>query len=117
MATVYCKKIDANQVGFYLRVKGKDFFLCKQRYYKSLWDYFSGGADINSLFTKSGEHSHSIREVKIKLPAYVEYVEREEGVQVLKKTICKGDYQNSKRKLQEKRAGHYNWRNDNLAVI
>ena len=76
MANIYCKTIGANQVSFYLRADGKDYFLCKQRYYKSLWDYFSGGVDIHALFTKSG-----------------------------------------KTKLQKSRAGHYNWRNDYLAVV
>ena len=117
MANIYCKTIGANQISFYLRADGKEYFLCKQRYYKSLWDYFSGGVDIHALFTKSGKHSYAIREVKMKLPAYVQYVEREEGVRVLNKTIKKGDCQIGKTKLQQSRAGHYNWRNDHLAVV
>ena len=117
MANIYCKTMGVDQVGFYLRADGKEYFLCKQRYYKSLWDYFSGGADIHSLFSRSGKHSHAIREAKMKLPAYIEYVEREEGVRVLNKTLSKGDCQIGTAKRRKSKAGNYNWHSDDLAVI
>ncbi|MBQ4269762.1 MAG: hypothetical protein IJB97_08970 [Clostridia bacterium] len=117
MASIYCKTADRNQVSFYLQAGGKAYFLCRQRYYKSLWDYFAGGVDLHSLFSKSGKHSYAVREVKLKLPAYVEYVEREEGVCVLDKTISKGDFRIGEEKRRKSRAGNYNWRSDNLATV
>ena len=117
MANIYCKTLGSNQVGFYLRTAGKEYFLCKQRYYKSLWDYFSGGADIHLLFTKSAKHSYAVRTAKMKLSSYIEYVEREEGVQVLNKTISKGDYKIYNEKCKKSKASSYNWRNDIMAVI
>ena len=90
MASIYCKTADRN---------------------------FAGGVDLHSLFSKSGKHSYVIREVKLKLPAYVEYVEREEGVCVLDKTISKGDFRIGEEKRRKSRAGNYNWRSDNLATV
>lgn len=117
MANVYCKSLGFNQVGFFLRVNGKEYYLFKQRYYKSLWDYFSGGADIDMLFSKAGKHSYAVREAKLKLPSYIAYVEREEGVQVLAKSKRKGDFQIGEEKRRKHRVGNYNWRNDKAACI
>lgn len=117
MSSVYCKTVGANQVGFYLQVAEKEYFLCKQRYYSSMWRYFSGGVDINALFTKSGKHSYAIREAKMKLPAYIQYVEREEGIRVLAKSIKKADIQVGLKKLRESKEVSYNWRKDSLAQI
>ena len=117
MSSVYCKTVGADQVGFYLQTSGKEYFLCKQRYYGSLWRYFSGGVDINALFTKSGKHSHAIREVKMKLPAYIQYVEREEGIRVLDKTMEKANVKVGLKKRRQDREASYNWRNDKLAEI
>ena len=117
MANVYCKTQGANQVSFYLWANGHEYFLCKQRYYTSLWMYFSGGVEIHSLFTKSGKHSHSVREAKMKLQSYIEYVEREEGFQILDKTVAKCDVKGGKEKRYKCREAGYNWRKDRLAEI
>lgn len=116
MSSVFCKTVGENQVGFYLQVADKEYFLCKQRYYGSMWRYFSGGVDIHNLFTKSGKHSHAVREAKMKLPAYIQYVEREEGIRVLDKSMKKTDLVGLK-KRRESKAASYNWRNDRLAEI
>ena len=117
MSSVYCKTVGVDQVGFYLQASGKEYFLCKQRYYVSLWKYFSGGVDINALFTRSGKHSHVIRETKMKLPAYIQYVEREEGIRVLDKTMEKANVKVGLKKRRQDREASYNWRNDKLAEI
>ena len=117
MSSVYCRTIGKNQVGFYLRADQKEYFLCKQRYYSSMWRYFAGGVDISALFTKSGKHSHAIREAKMKLPAYIQYVEREEGIKVLDKSIKKAEVQLGRKKRRESKETSYNWRNDGLAEI
>lgn len=117
MANVICKTVGNNQVGFYLQDGGKEYFLCKQRYYRSAWDYFVGGVHLDELFNKSGKHSHAIREVKMKLPAYIEYVEREEGVRVLKKTKAKGEDRIGTEKRRKSKNCGYNWRNDRVAEI
>lgn len=117
MSNVYCKTVGANEVAFYLEVFGKEYFLCKQRYYGSLWNYFAGGVALHSLFTKSGKHSHAIREVKRKLPAYIQYVEREEGIRVLDKSMEKTDLKVGKNKRYQSKNASYNWRNDGLADI
>ena len=117
MARIYCKTMGANQVGFYLQADGKEYFLCKQRFYASLWEYFSGGVELHSIFTKAGKHSHAIREVKRKLPAYVEYIEREEDVRVLSKSPAKEDFRIGEAKRRRSREGYYNWRKDRLAVV
>ena len=117
MSSIYCKTLGRNQVGFYLQTDKKEYFLCKQRYYSSMWKYFAGGVDVNALFTKTGKHSHAIRETKMKLPAYIQYVEREEGIQVLDKSIKKAESQVGWKKLRESKETAYNWRNDRLAKI
>ena len=116
MSSVFCKTVGENQVGFYLQVADKEYFLCKQRYYGSMWRYFSGGVDIHDLFTKAGKHSHAVREAKMKLPAYIQYVEREEGIRVLDKSMKKADLVGLKKRRESKEAS-YNWRNDRLAEI
>jgi hypothetical protein len=117
MATIFCKTESFNQIGFYLQSKGKTYFLCYQRFYKSVWDYFAGGVKLNSLFSRAGKHSHAIRAVKLKLPAYIEYVEREEGVRVLDKTIAKGNGQIGAKKRRESKVCSYDWRSDEQAKI
>ena len=116
MSSIYCRTLGADQVGFYLQADKKEYFLCKQRYYGSMWRYFAGGVDVNALFTKSGKHSHAIREAKMKLPAYIQYVEREQGIQVLDKSIKKTDVVGLKKRRESKEAT-YNWRNDRFAEI
>ena len=118
MANVYCKTVGWNQMGFYMHTNGKDYFLCKQRFYRSLWNYFVGGVSINDVFTTGGKHSRAIRRVKLKLPAYIEYVEREEGVRVLNKTISKSKQRMiGQAKRRRSRLACYNWRNDCLAEL
>jgi hypothetical protein len=117
MATIYCKSLGVGQVGFYLRERGKEHFLCSQRYYASMWSYFSGGVNVNSLFKKSGKHSHAVREAKRKLPAYVQYIEREEGICVLNKTIAKRNGQAERAKYQKGQVSDYNWHSDCLDAI
>ena len=117
MATIFCKTESFNQIGFYLQSKGKTYFLCYQRFYKSVWDYFAGGVELDALFSKSGKHSYAVRAVKAKLPAYIEYVEREEGVRVLDKTIAKGNGQIGAKKRRESKVCNYDWRCDQQAKI
>ena len=117
MAKVYCKTVGPDQVAFYLQVRGKEHFLCKQRYYGSMWQYFAGGVPVQDIFTRSGKHSHAIREVKLKLPSYIQYVEREEDVQVLERSIAKKDAQIGFKKRYQSKTASYNWRNDELAEI
>jgi hypothetical protein len=117
MSIIYCKTVGANEVGFYLQAAGKEYFLCRQRYYGSLWNYFAGGVDIHALFSKSGKHSYIVREVKMKLPAYIQYVEREEGIHVLDKSLQKADLHIGLKKRHQSKNASYNWRNDSLAKI
>ena len=116
MANIYCKTVANNQVGFYMQANGKEYFLCKQRYYRTLWDYFVGGVDINSLFSKGGKHSHAVRKVKLKLPAYIEYVEREQGVLVLDKTLSRNGRVGAEKRRKSKDCT-YNWRNEDFDDI
>ena len=117
MANIYCKRASNGQIKFYLQANGKEYYLFQQAYYTSVWNYFSSGVEIHQVFNKSGKHSYALRKTKMKLPAYIQYVEREEGVFVLNKTKEKGVQEKGKRKRGKCRIGCYNWRKDVLADI
>ena len=117
MATIYCKTESANKLGFYLEASGKTYFLCYQRYYASIWKYFSCGVPVDHVFSNGAKHSYAVRKLKLKLPAYIEYVERENGVCVLDKTIQKNDVRAYSNKNGAYKRQPYRWREDEDAQV
>ena len=117
MATIYCKTESADKLGFYLEADGKSYFLCRQRYYGSTWRYFSCGVNVDQVFSKGGKHSYAVRALKLKLPACIEYVEREYGVSVLNKTIQKHDARAYSNKNGAYKRRPYRWREDEDAQV
>ena len=92
MKRVFCKTIGRDEIAFFLEANGKEYYLCAGRYYQSVWNYFVGGVSIDRIFSNGGKHSHAIRHVKQKLPTYIKYVEGENDLQILDKTIAKRNH-------------------------
>ena len=110
MATISCQTAKPDLISFYLEAGNKKYLLCNYRYYTSVWNYFVGGSPISSVFSKAGKHSHALRAIKRKLPAYLQYVEKEEGIAVLQKTQQKRDKRAFSSKKQAYKRQRFDWR-------
>ena len=89
--TIYCKTTAKGVQSFYITTaNGDTHFLFSQNFRRGVKDYFAGGVGIDEAinFKRAKGNSAIIRTME-KLPSYIRYVEREYGVEVLRKTIHK----------------------------
>ena len=94
-ATVYCKATDKGVHTFYLAQGGEEYFLFHQSFRRGVKEYFGRGVSIDEAFNFGrSHHNTALIHTMEKLPAYIKYVEKEYGIEVLKQTAKK----NSRRK-------------------
>lgn len=68
----------SEQLHFYLRTKGGQYYLCSQRFNKCVYEYFRKGRGENEIrsFHKWNQHP-SLDKTMSKLPIYINYVLKE----------------------------------------
>ncbi len=89
-ATIYCKATDKGVHTFYLAQGREEYFLFHQNFRRGVKEYFGRGVSINEAFNFSrSHHNTALIHTMEKLPAYIKYVEKEYGIEVLKQTAKK----------------------------
>ena len=89
-ATVYCKATDKGTHTFYLVSEGREYFLFHQNFRRGVAEYYRYGVTVKEAinFGRS-KHNTALINTMEKLPAYIKYVEKEYGIEVLKQTAKK----------------------------
>ena len=85
-AKVFCKTVDKGVQAFYVKVDGKDYFLFRQDFRKSVKEFFQFGVNVNVINNYSLAHSVAVRKTLDKLPTYLHYIEKEYDVYIYEKT-------------------------------
>ena len=91
-ATIYCKTTDKGVHSFYLAQDREEYFLFHQNFRRGVKEYFGRGVSINEAFDFGrSHHNTALIHTMEKLPAYIKYVEKEYGIEVLKQTAKKSN--------------------------
>ena len=93
-AKVFCLTTAKGVQSFYLEAHGERHYLFSQNFRRSVKNYFGrGGVHVDAAldFSRSG-HSTSVIHTMRKLPSYIRYIEKEYGIEVLRKTARKNAY-------------------------
>ena len=85
---IYCEATAKGVHSFYLVQDGKEHFLFHQNYRRGVAAYFKRGVVLKDAFDfgRAGHDSAVMRTMQ-KFPAYIRYVEKENGIEVLDRTI------------------------------
>lgn len=87
---VYCKETTPGTHSFYIESDGRTYFLFCQDFRKGVDDYYSGGVSLKDALDHSkSRRDNGITHTMNKLPAYIRYIEKEEGARILDKTCRK----------------------------
>ena len=96
-ATVHCEATDKEVHTFYLVSEGIKYFLFHQSFRRGVKEYFGRGVSINEAFNFGrSHHNTALIHTMEKLPAYIKYVEKEYGIEVLKQTAKKNQIRKQK---------------------
>lgn len=86
-ATIYCEPTSRGVHSFFLITSGSEYFLFSQDYRKGVQEYFSKGVRIEAATDFSKSHGdNAIIKTMAKIPMYIKYVEKENGIEVLEQT-------------------------------
>ena len=95
--TIYCETTAKGVQSFFINANGETHFLFSQNFRRGVKDYFERGVRIDEAINfKRANGNSAIIHTMEKLPAYIRYVEREYGMEVLRRTVRKN--QTCKRK-------------------
>ena len=88
--TIFCKTTAKDTHSFYITANGETHFLFAQSFRRGVKNYFEHGVRIDEAinFTKAKGDRALMRTME-KLPSYIHYIEREYGMEILKKTSRK----------------------------
>ena len=75
-------------IDFYIEAEGKEIYMFTQHYTTTVYERFRKKCRVEDAlkFMKVGRAMDNLNE---KLPKYIRYIEKEEGIEVLKKTKAK----------------------------
>ena len=91
-ATIYCRTTAKGVQTFYVVVDGDEHFLFSQHYRVGVRNYFRNPKSIDQALDFScAKGNAALVHTMEKLPSYIRYVEREFGIEVLKKTHRKNE--------------------------
>jgi len=83
---IYCKPTSKGIHSFYLIFDGNEYYLFSQNYRKGVARYYGGGVLMDNAMKRTKAHGdHSVLKTMEKLPMYLRYIEKEQGIKVLKK--------------------------------
>ncbi len=95
---VYCLTTDNGVQSFYLEACGETHYLFSQNYRRGVKEYFGQGVHIDAAMDFSrARNNTAVLNTMRKLPSYIKYIEKEYGIEVLRKTARKNAY--SKRSI------------------
>ena len=79
--TIICRTTAKDTASFYIRSGNKQYFLFNQPFRRSVKQFFQNGVLLNRALDPSHAYGNRalIRTMR-KLPAYIRYIEKEEGV-------------------------------------
>lgn len=87
---IYCEKSRNDTISFYFTHGSTDYFLFCQKYRDDTYNAFYKGVPLDRAMRPSLAHnSKAVLKTIDKLPAYIKYVEKEEGFKILNKSIKK----------------------------
>ena len=88
--TIYCEITAKGVQRFFINANGETHFLFSQNFRRGVKDYFERGVRIDEAINfKRANGNSAIIHTMEKLPTYIRYVEREYGMEVLKRTARK----------------------------
>ena len=88
--TIYCETTAKGVQSFFINANGETHFLFSQNFRRGVKDYFERGVRIDEAINfKRANGNSAIIHTMEKLPAYIRYVEREYGMEVLRRTARK----------------------------
>lgn len=84
---IYCYLSNQKVHEFYLSVSGNTYYLFSQKYRKSVHKYYRDGVHLKDAIDFSKSHrDNAIVHTMQKLPMYIRYAEKENGIAILNKT-------------------------------
>lgn len=84
---IYCKPTDKGVHSFYYISGCKEYYLFSQPYRKGVADYFGYGVHLDDAMKYSKAHADTaVIRTMGKIPMYVRYIEKEYGIEILKRT-------------------------------
>ena len=88
--TIYCETTAKGVQSFFIKANGETHFLFSQNFRRGVKNYFKHGVRVDEAINfKRANGNSAIIHTMEKLPAYIRYVEREYGMEVLRKTARK----------------------------
>lgn len=89
--SIYCRPTDKGVHSFYYISGCKEYYLFSQPYRKGVADYFGYGVHINDAMKYSKAHEDAaVMRTMDKILMYVRYIEKEYGIEILKRTRREG---------------------------
>ena len=83
---IYCRRVKDNRdmIDFFIEASGRSVFLFRQHYATTVYERFKNGCRLEEAlkFKKVGRAMENFNE---KLPKYIRYIEKEEGIKILEK--------------------------------
>ena len=84
---IYCKENKYGMHTFYLNHGNRDYFLFNQSYKTGVDEFYSNGVILDKSMQPSLAHrDYGILKTMEKIPKYIKYVEKEEGIYVMRDT-------------------------------
>lgn len=100
---ISCKMNKLGGHSFYIKHDGIEYYLFSQDYHKGVNNLFSKGVSINNAFNyKTAKRDYCIVKTMSKIRPYIQYIEKEYDVKILKNTINKGVIDKKKKMENQK---------------
>ena len=88
--TIYCETTAKGIQSFFINANGETHFLFSQNFRRGVKEYFERGVRIDEAINFArAKGDNAVMRTMEKLPSYIRYVEREYGMEVLRKTARK----------------------------
>ena len=84
---IFSKITEKGKQSLYLKTNGKEYFLFSQNYYKSVSQFYKSEVSVDRALDFSVSPGKAVNKTMEKLRAYIPYIEKEYGINVLDKTI------------------------------
>ena len=86
-AKIYCRTTAKGVHSFYMVANGESHFLFHQNYRRGVNKYYREGVRLDeALKISRAKGDNAVLRTMEKLPSYIKYVEREQGIEVLRMT-------------------------------
>ena len=84
---IYCETPKKAVHDFYMLNEGEIYYLFSQNYRKGVQDFYHKGVRLDESLDYSKAHKDTaIERTMSKIPMYIKYIEKEYGIEVLKRT-------------------------------